>query len=280
MQHSRRLSLAFAPASGVALRLRLRRRYAATSLRPWACSATTRATLEIRRASRDDASALARVVNDAFRNELAPWAAPMGGLLQFVKRGDLAGQFAKRADADARRHALLIALDASEIVGCVEIGLLRVPAALVCANPADAWAERDQTLVGTDADEERPRTPYIGNLAVKRDARRRGVASTLVRAAEEAARGWGNDSVVLHVDARNESAAKLYRRMGYACSVREPEWYPAVGRVQRLFLVRELDEERGEPSEAEWDAAPVRHTRELDVGEYLRWCLYDLRRKR
>ena len=56
---------------------------------------------------------------------------------------------------------------------------------------------------------------YLSNLAVAPAARRAGLGSALLAAAEAQAWAWGAHALALHVDARNESAAELYRRAGF-----------------------------------------------------------------
>ena len=59
------------------------------------------------------------------------------------------------------------------------------------------------------------RDAYLGELVVTPDARRRGVGSRLVRAAEEWAAGHGLDRLTLETGAANTPARRLYARLGY-----------------------------------------------------------------
>jgi ribosomal protein S18 acetylase RimI-like enzyme/8-oxo-dGTP pyrophosphatase MutT (NUDIX family) len=61
----------------------------------------------------------------------------------------------------------------------------------------------------------------INNLAVRRDRRRRGVATRLIRAAEDWARARGHAEVRLDVVEFNAGARSLYRRLGYATLSRQ-----------------------------------------------------------
>lgn len=116
--------------------------------------------------------------------------------------------------------------------------------------------------------------PYIGNLAVDPRARRRGLAKQLMRTAEAEAMEWGYGRVCLHVDASCIPATTLYAALGYDCSAREPEWYPRVGRIRRLFLARDVGPDARLPvgkSLAEWEAADVQTVgTKLSPFEYLR----------
>lgn len=58
--------------------------------------------------------------------------------------------------------------------------------------------------------------PYISNLCVSKKYRRRGIAGTLLSAAEYVASAvWGYDTVFLHVHENNKKALDLYRSAGY-----------------------------------------------------------------
>lgn len=55
----------------------------------------------------------------------------------------------------------------------------------------------------------------INGLAVAPDARRTGVGTVLLRSAESFARAHGARKLSLHVLSTNETALRLYRRLGY-----------------------------------------------------------------
>jgi ribosomal protein S18 acetylase RimI-like enzyme len=60
----------------------------------------------------------------------------------------------------------------------------------------------------------RPR-PYVSDLAVREDYRRRGLATCLVQKCESIARAWSYDRVFLKVEASNDAARKMYGELGY-----------------------------------------------------------------
>eukprot|EP00667_Euglena_gracilis_P007767 EG_transcript_7848 len=76
---------------------------------------------------------------------------------------------------------------------------------------------------------------YISNLAVRRDARRRGVARRLLAACETLCARWGYPVVTLHVDEGNGPAEALYRGAQYGW-VRCPQVFWGVRR--RLLVKR------------------------------------------
>lgn len=244
------------------------------------CATLSRAdNVTIRAARPTDALALATLVSEAFRpahTDENRARVAIRTLVRYVERGDLAAQFAARSPSvprPTRRHSLLLAEEDSEIVGCVEVGILPSPASIAEGDVARVWSDLESV-------DTRIATPYIGNLAVSPARQRRGLGDRLVAAAENEARVWGADKVALHVDKRNVAAQKLYRRRGYECRVIEPSWYPAVGRLQRMFLAKELaiTTKMGNGRD-DWAKAPVVHTRPLSPWEYIRWCVYDLRKR-
>ena len=60
----------------------------------------------------------------------------------------------------------------------------------------------------------RPR-PYVSDLAVREDYRRRGLATCLVQKCESIVKAWAFDRVFLKVEASNEAARKMYGELGY-----------------------------------------------------------------
>jgi ribosomal protein S18 acetylase RimI-like enzyme len=60
-----------------------------------------------------------------------------------------------------------------------------------------------------------PRTLYVDALAVRADARRRGVASALLREAEEMARDVGATAISLDTGLENTGAQALYEALGF-----------------------------------------------------------------
>lgn len=66
--------------------------------------------------------------------------------------------------------------------------------------------------------------PYISNLAVKANYRRRGVGSKLLVKCEQIALDWGYRETRLHVLDNNNSAKQLYNRNGYQICQIEPNW--------------------------------------------------------
>lgn len=257
-------------------------------------SQTRSENVTIRTARLGDAGCLARLVMESFRDTReTSLPAPLRALVAYAERGDLIAQFRGRLQRQRTCHALLVAesIDdeiGAELIGCIEVGVLRAPQGVAEGDVARAWERRATPSGGVpNGGGTEPvampavalDVPYVGNLSVTPGYRRQGIGGRLVDAAENEARAWGATTIALHVDVRNPGAQALYQQRGYRCRAREPEWYPAVGRLQRLFLDKALHADSEQSSTETYCKCPVVHTRPLSALEYLRWCLYDLDRR-
>ncbi len=65
---------------------------------------------------------------------------------------------------------------------------------------------------------------YLGNMVVREDYRRKGIATDLLRECETLARRWKCDSIWLHVGVASPGAQKLYQNLGYKEKEKDP-WY-------------------------------------------------------
>jgi len=110
--------------------------------------------------------------------------------------------------------ALLVASDASGIIGTVQVIL--------------------------DQPENQPHRADVAKMLVHRRARRRGVGSALMRAAEESARSEGKTLLVL--DTANDEAARLYARLGWTLVGSVPDYalWPQGGLCSTSFYYRRL----------------------------------------
>lgn len=83
--------------------------------------------------------------------------------------------------------------------------------------------------------------PYISNLAVRAECRRRGLARQLLTACEQQAVEWGFAHLYLHVLEDNSRARPLYDKLGYRLhrveSTLASAWF---GQPRRLFLHKSL----------------------------------------
>jgi ribosomal protein S18 acetylase RimI-like enzyme len=80
--------------------------------------------------------------------------------------------------------------------------------------------------------------PYLSNLAVHPDYRRRGVAQQLLCNCEETALEWGFTEIYLHVLENNHGARRLYYQLGYRVDHIDSSWLSWLLGKPRRFLLR------------------------------------------
>ena len=78
----------------------------------------------------------------------------------------------------------------------------------------------------------KPYRAYLANMAVAPEARRSGVATSVIRYSERMARLWGFDELWLHVNIDNPGAQRLYEGLGYERVSEDPWWY-----IDRRYLL-------------------------------------------
>jgi GNAT superfamily N-acetyltransferase len=119
------------------------------------------------------------------------------------------------SDVESGARALLVAEDATGIVGTVQVVL--------------------------DQPENQPHRADISKMLVHRRARRRGVGAALMRAAEDAARQSGKSLLVL--DTASGDAERLYARLGWTLAGIIPDYalWPHGGLCSTNFYYRKLD---------------------------------------
>ena len=121
-------------------------------------------------------------------------------------------------------------------MGAVTVALVRCEAALPPPFPTGAaWR------------------PYLCNMAVDLDCRRRGLATELLAAAEKLARRWGHSDLWLHSEVNNEAALGLYQGAGYEVVSQDAVWRPLLTGQRRRLLLRKafVQDEEGETEEEE-----------------------------
>ena len=84
-------------------------------------------------------------------------------------------------------------------------------------NPLSLWlvAEQGDTVLGYVGSQSVPPEADMMNLAVAPEARRQGIAETLVHALEAALREKGTESLTLEVRVSNLPARTLYEKLGF-----------------------------------------------------------------
>lgn len=79
--------------------------------------------------------------------------------------------------------------------------------------------------------------PYLSNLAVHPNHRRRGVARQLLASCEKTALSWGFHNLYLHVLENNHQARQLYFNAGYQLEQVDTSWNSWLLRKPRLLLL-------------------------------------------
>ncbi|MFB2897625.1 GNAT family N-acetyltransferase [Aerosakkonemataceae cyanobacterium BLCC-F50] len=83
--------------------------------------------------------------------------------------------------------------------------------------------------------------PYLSNLAVQSEYRRRGVARQLLLACEQIALNWGYQDLYLHVLENNHKARGLYSQLGYRLHQVDSNWACLLlGKPRQLLLHKRL----------------------------------------
>ncbi|PLS69455.1 MAG: hypothetical protein CV045_01850 [Cyanobacteria bacterium M5B4] len=80
------------------------------------------------------------------------------------------------------------------------------------------------------------RVPYLFNLAVHPQWRRRGIGARLLRESEVLIASWNVPYLYLHVLSHNQPAQQLYLRSGFEIWQREKHWF----RAERLLMRKVL----------------------------------------
>jgi ribosomal protein S18 acetylase RimI-like enzyme len=89
-------------------------------------------------------------------------------------------------------------------------------------STSQKWHNQKEKVIGFVDVNQRPRKkesdaprPYLSDLAVHPDFRRRGVAQALMQECEREVQFWGKDQLYLRVERKNEGALKMYSGLGY-----------------------------------------------------------------
>lgn len=123
----------------------------------------------------------------------------------------------RRLQRSPTQYYCLGAWTSAGLIGTVEVGLRRA---------IDGGCAR--------------RYPYIANLAVLPNHRRRGAAQELVSAAENIAKTWGCQRIYLHVMEDNRAARALYSGLDYRLWRAPRTFWTNLGWPRQLLLCKLL----------------------------------------
>jgi len=191
-----------------------------------------------------DMDAVASLCSEAFDGPFA-WHQALAKQ-QSVKeyKAQLSDRLTNMVQRDAK-HAMVVALDGSEVVGFLEVGMLPSPLAnddddAIVTSAADATPPRS---VWEEAAEEsrvsRAEVPFLGNVAVAPSHRRQGIGARLVRVGMKVAEKWGDNELWVAVEARNAPAISMYQKLAFQVKVNEEDQINrSMRRPPRLFMRR------------------------------------------
>jgi len=94
------------------------------------------------------------------------------------------------------------------------------------------------SIIGFIVAEARRRTGHIITIDVVKDARRTGVGSALLTAAEKQLRAAGAENVALETAVNNEAAIRFYKEQGYFVEKTVRGYYS--GQLDALEMVKRL----------------------------------------
>ncbi|KAJ1630707.1 acyl-CoA N-acyltransferase [Pavlovales sp. CCMP2436] len=204
------------------------------------CSAV--GAFEVRLAQPRDAGSIALLMRKAFRGSFSitadsPLVCGQLALMEFNLRSQLSARLRRSAmndrneDRPRAKEAVLIAAggDDGALLGCADVRMS-------CFNEATGEHHGEIPLAARQNPAGYSLRPYMANLAVANEARRRGVGRALVRSCECWALDSGFDSLTLEVVGTNEPALDLYRGLGYMLSSCEEEVCVA---VRKQFWIEE-----------------------------------------
>lgn len=200
--------------------------------------------LEFRNARKDDIPSIARLCAVAFGASTVTWI-PFVASKADEERKQLEKQLYDRYDGfilQGKKHAMVVAIDVAgvskanenlsskSIVGFIEVGTLPSPVPL---PTNDANGNPIQSIL---------EVPYLGNVAVDRDFRRKGIATKLLRIALKVIEKWGENSLFVAVETDNEQAIKLYEKLDFKMKLDERlSINRSFGKQPRLFMAKMIE---------------------------------------
>ena len=182
----------------------------------------------VRPAKLEDMSSIAEILADSFhsREGIFGWAYP---LLRLGIHEDLAN----RLRSNSQHHVCLVAVEratnASNSYNSVVAGTVEMS---VRSHSPYLYPQTDYL---------NRQYPYLSNLAVHTNYRRRKVAFQLLLNCEQVALSWGKADLYLHVLENNHCARQLYFKLGYKLHSIDANWTTKIlGRPRQILLHKHL----------------------------------------
>jgi GNAT superfamily N-acetyltransferase len=177
-------------------------------------------SFQIRLAQQRDVLKISDILVTSFYRQCPQWLYP-------VAVWSISLDLGIRLTDSGRHYACLVAtalLD-FEAIATLEVSLKPIP------NPSSIpwlnWQTSDR--------------PYISNLAVHPQWRRRGIALKLLKAVEQKVRSWGFKTIYLHVVDSNREALNLYKFLGYEIYKVDSDGFNPFSTSKKLLLQKSLD---------------------------------------
>ncbi|CAM9593673.1 unnamed protein product [Choristocarpus tenellus] len=178
----------------------------------------------VRSASSADMPQVSHICIECFRGPFEWWMKP----IQLVQEFSFLGQLRARLGLIKRNeisHACVVAkdLDTGQVVGFLEIGMLPAPTGSersALSNPSTSQSEARRQGGAKTRD-----VPYLANVVVDKNQRRRGIGRFLITSAFALVdKLWSEDDLVyVTVEKGNEVALSLYEGMGFEVAALEDE---------------------------------------------------------
>lgn len=115
------------------------------------------------------------------------------------------GLYLRLSYGEPRDHTILLCERRGELCGMVEISMqprYSTPSPM----PMPVWIKEYSKDL----------SPYLSNLLVDKNYRRRGIGKTLVKECEAVVRDkWESDTLSLHFDSEDLRLSRFYRRLGF-----------------------------------------------------------------
>ena len=188
--------------------------------------------LVFRNVKRGDISNVANLCAECFNG-------PFGILEVFKKKQaintfetQLSDRFQGLIEGGAK-HVMILGEDTdnhNKIIGFMELGTMPSPISTI-----KEWEGKKIEI--------KPEIPFLGNVVVDEDQRRKGIGSKLVKLALKCVESkWKDESMFLTVEADNLAAIKLYGKLKFDIILDESDnLNQPVGRVPRLFFMRSFN---------------------------------------
>eukprot|EP01038_Epipyxis_sp_PR26KG_P009411 gene9411-12674_t len=124
-----------------------------------------------------------------------------------------------------KKHAMIVSIQSENVIGFMEVGMLPNPIKekekdLNMTITASVWFdEKNNQFKTVQLD-----VPYLGNVAVNKNYRRKGIASSMIRIGLKIVEKWNDESLYVAVDYNNDNAIKLYQKLNFEIILNETNY--------------------------------------------------------